>query len=63
MLLAVSRNDCYRVMNRDEALAMGTLLTLKTRFVTRILDDRDFAAHFHASRRGEGRYGPAKTGS
>jgi hemerythrin len=63
MLLAELKNYCNRITSRDEQLDMGTLYSLKTWFVTHILDDRDFAAHFHACRRGEGRYGPAGTGS
>ena len=50
MLLAELKNYCRRITNRDEELDMGTLNSLRTWFVTHILDDREFAAHFHASR-------------
>jgi hemerythrin len=52
MLLAELKNYCNRITSRDEELDMGTLYSLRTWFVTHMLDDRDFAAHFHASRSG-----------
>jgi hemerythrin len=59
MLLAELKNYCNRIANRDEDLDIGTLYSLKTWFITHMLDDREFAAHFHAS----GRAGGAETGS
>jgi hypothetical protein len=62
MLLAELKNYCKRITNRDEELDMGTLYSLRTWLVTHMLDDRDFATHFHASRVGDRNRGPAKTG-
>ncbi|MGB7931247.1 MAG: hemerythrin family protein [Gammaproteobacteria bacterium] len=62
MLLAELKNYCNRITNRDEELDMGTLYSLRTWFVTHMLDDREFAAHFHASRDMD-RYGPGEAGS
>jgi len=59
MLLAELKNYCNRITNRDEELDMGTLYSLRTWFITHMLDDREFAAHFHASRAGDRDYGPA----
>jgi hypothetical protein len=42
---------------------MGALYSLRTWVITRMLDDREFAAHFHASRVGYRHDGPADTGS
>ena len=53
MLLAELKNYCNRITSLDEELDMGTLYSLRTWFVTHMLDDRDFAAHFHASRSGK----------
>jgi hemerythrin-like metal-binding protein len=53
MLLAELKNYCNRITNRDEELDMGTLYSLKTWFITHMLDDREFAAHYHASRIGD----------
>jgi hypothetical protein len=47
------KNYCNRITSLDEELDMGTLYSLRTWFVTHMLDDRDFAAHFHASRSGK----------
>lgn len=63
MLLAELKSYCNRITNRDEELDMGTLYSLKTWFITHMLDDREFAAHFHASRVGDRNYGSAETGS
>ena len=63
MLLAELKSYCKRIANQDEDLDMGTLYSLKTWFITHMLDDREFAAHFHASRAVGGDYGPAETGS
>jgi hemerythrin len=52
MLLAELKNYCNRITNRDEELDMGTLYSLKTWFITHLLDDREFAAHVHATRAG-----------
>ena len=52
MLLAELKNYCNRIASRDEKLDIGTLYSLRTWFVTHMLDDRGFAAHFHASRSG-----------
>ena len=62
MLLAELKNYCNRITSRDEELDMGTLYSLRTWLVTHMLDDRDFATHFHASRVGDRNRGPAKTG-
>jgi hemerythrin len=62
MLLAKLKNYCKRITNRDEELDMGTLYSLRTWLVTHMLDDRDFAAHFHASRAGGMNHGPATAG-
>jgi hemerythrin len=61
MLLAELKNYCNRITRRDEDLDMGTLYSLRTWFVTHMLDDREFAAHFHAYRR-EDRYGTGEPG-
>jgi hemerythrin len=53
MLLAEFKNYCNRITNRDEELDMGTLYSLKTWFITHMLDDREFAVHYHASRAGD----------
>ena len=63
MLLAELKNYCNRITSRDEELDMGTLYSLRTWFVTHMIDDREFVAHFHASRGGDSRFGPAETGS
>lgn len=63
MLLAELKSYCKRITNRDEELDMGTLYSLKTWLITHMLDDKDFAAHFHTSRLGASNYGPAETGS
>jgi hemerythrin len=63
MLLAELKNYCNRITNRDEELDMGTLYSLRTWFITHMLDDREFAAHVHTSRVGDRHYGPADTGS
>jgi hemerythrin len=59
MLLAELKSYCNRITNRDEELDMGTLYSLRTWLVTHMLDDREFAAHFHASR-GTGKYAPGE---
>jgi hemerythrin len=53
MLLAELKNYCNCINNRDEELDMETLCSLKTWFITHILDDRKFASHFHATRTGD----------
>jgi hemerythrin len=53
MLLAELKNYCNRITSRDEELDMGTLYSLKTWFITHMLDDREFASHFHATRTGD----------
>jgi hemerythrin-like metal-binding protein len=63
MLLAELKNYCNRIASRDEGLDMGTLYSLKTWFIMHMLDDRDFAAHFHASRMEGTNHGPVGTGS
>jgi hemerythrin len=63
MLLAELKSYCKRITNRDEELDMGTLYSLKSWVVTHMLDDREFAAHFHASRVGDRQYRPGETGS
>jgi hemerythrin len=52
MLLAELKSYCKRITSQDEALDIGTLYSLKTWFITHMLDDREFAAHFHACRSG-----------
>jgi hypothetical protein len=52
MLLAELKHYCNRITNRDEDTNRGTLYSLRPWFVTHLLDDREFAAHFHASRAG-----------
>lgn len=59
MLLAELKNYCKRIANRDEELDLGTLYSLKTWFITHMLDDREFAAHFHASQAAGGGCEPA----
>ncbi len=63
MLLAELKSYCKRIANRDEELDMGALYSLKTWFVMHMLDDREFAAHFHASRVGDRHYRPGETGT
>jgi len=53
MLLAELKNYCNHINNRDEELDMKSLCSLKTWFITHILDDRKFASHFHATRTGD----------
>jgi hemerythrin len=62
MLLAELKNYCNRIANRDEELDLGTLNSLKTWFITHMLDDRDFAEHVHATRTADGRCGNAERG-
>jgi hemerythrin len=59
MLLAELKSYCKRIACRDEELDMGTLYSLKTWFIMHMLDDKEFAAHIHASRTGDRHYGPA----
>ena len=63
MLLAELKSYCKRITHRDEELDMGALYSLKTWFVTHMLDDKEFAAHFHASRVVDRHYGPGETQS
>jgi hemerythrin len=57
MLLAELKNYCSRIANRDEELDLGTLHSLKTWFITHMLDDRDFAEHVHTTRAAGGGFG------
>jgi methyl-accepting chemotaxis protein len=57
MLLAELKNYCNRIANRDEELDLGTLNSLKTWFITHMLDDRDFAEHVHTTRAAGGGFG------
>lgn len=50
MLLAELKNYCNRIANREDELDLGTLHSLKTWFITHMLDDREFADHVRASR-------------
>jgi hemerythrin len=47
MFLAEFKNYCHRITTRDEELDMKTLYSLKTWIITHIIDDREFASHFH----------------
>jgi hemerythrin len=49
MLLAEFKSYCKQITSRDEELDMGALYSLKTWLITHMIDDKEFAAHFHAS--------------
>ena len=53
MLLAELKNYCNRITSRDEELDMATLYSLKTWFITHMLDDKEFASHFLATTTGD----------
>jgi hemerythrin-like metal-binding protein len=54
MFLAELKGCCQRVTTGNEELDMGTLYSLKTWFITHILDDMEFASYVHATEAGDG---------